>query len=134
LSITLLTVDDRGSLVPAPEVATALATALSEVEMTEGEQGSDPDGWTLAVRLDLEGLANQPMLLSWSLDGLDIPEAWRNENLAYKITASTAHDAGVAQVWIPNLQRPGPYNVNIRLSFASNGTIADTKQLLITND
>jgi FHA domain len=134
LRITLLTVDDQGGLVPPPEAATALENALSEVEMTESEQGSDPDGWTLAVRLDLEGLANQPMLLSWSLDGRDIPEAWQSENLAYKVTASTPHDAGIAQVWIPNLERPGPYNVNIRLSFASDGTIADTKQLLIAND
>lgn len=134
LGFRLETVDEQGAFVPPAEAASALAEALSEVEVVESDQGKDPAGWTLAVRLDLEGLANRPMLLSWSLDGRDIPEAWRNENLAYTVTATTPHDAGVAQVWIPNLERAGPYNVNIRLSFASEGTIADIKQLPIANE
>lgn len=128
------TVDDKGDLLPPPEVATELARALSGVEVSESEQGKDPVGWTLAVRLDLEGLASTPMLLTWSLDGLDVLETWRAENLAYRVTATTPHDAGIAEIWIPDLARPGTYNVNVKLSFASDGMIADMKQLEVGND
>lgn len=126
-------VNDKGDLVSPPELAAVLSKALSEVEMSESEQGKDPVGWTLAVRLDLEGVANVPLLLTWSLDGLDIPETWRAENLAYRVTATTPRDAGIADIWIPDLARPGTYNVNLKLSFASNGLIADRKQLEVDN-
>jgi hypothetical protein len=126
--------DDKGDLRPPPEAAAELARALSEVEVSEGEQGKDPVGWTLAVRLDLRGLTDSPMLLSWSLDGLDVPETWRAENLAYTVYATTPHDAGIAEIWIPDLVRPGTYNANVRLSFASDGTIADIKQFKVGND
>lgn len=119
------TVDDKGDLRPPPEVAAVLARAMSDVEMVESEQGKDPVGWILAVRLDLEGLANVPMLLTWSLAGDDIPEVWRAENFAYRVTARTQHDAGIADIWFPDLVRPGAYNVNVKLSFASDGLIAD---------
>ncbi|WP_207596737.1 hypothetical protein [Arthrobacter sp. D5-1] len=43
--------------------------------------------------------------------------------------ATTNHDAGVAEVWIPDLGRPGAYNVNVRLTFESTGTLADLERL-----
>lgn len=95
----------------------------------ESSQGKDPLGWTVAVRIDLEGLAHVPMLLTWSLDGLDVSESWKAENLAYRIVATTPHDAGVAEIWIPDLGRPGAYNVNVRLTFESTGAMADLEQL-----
>jgi hypothetical protein len=128
------TVDDNGDLRPPPEVAAVLAQALSEVEMIESEQGKDPLGMILAVRLDLEGLVNETMLLTWSLAGDDIPEVWRGENLAYRATARTQHDAGIADIWFPDLARQGAYNVNVKLSFASNGLIADRKQFEVANE
>lgn len=128
------TVNDKGELSRPPEAALQLARALSDVEVSEGEQGKDPAGWTVAVRLDLEGLNNEPMLLTWSLGGLDVSESWRAEHLAYKVNARTPHDAGIAEVWIPNLARPGSYSVNIKLSYASDGSIADIKQLEVENE
>ncbi|MDR6985964.1 hypothetical protein J2Y66_000427 [Paenarthrobacter nitroguajacolicus] len=124
-----VTVNDAGELLPPAQVAAELVKALEEVLVIDGTQGKDPLGWTVAVRLDLAGLAHVPMLLTWSLDGVDISESWKAENLAYRIVATTNHDAGVAEVWIPDLGRPGAYNVNVRLTFESTGTLADLEQL-----
>jgi FHA domain len=134
LGFTLQSVDDEGVLVPPPQAATALAEALAEVEMLESERGLDPLGSTFSLRLGLEGFASEPMLLTWSLDGPEVPEAWQTENLACRVMTVEAHGAGMAQVWIPDLERPGTYNVNLRLSSASDGRVADARQFQITND
>lgn len=79
-------------------------------------------GWTIAVQLSLEGFSGVPLLLTWTLDGTDVPETWASENLAYRVVASTAKDTGTAEVWVPDLAAPGNYRVNVRLSLESNGT------------
>ncbi|SEI75530.1 hypothetical protein SAMN04487917_102308 [Arthrobacter sp. yr096] len=124
-----VTVNEAGELLPPAQVAAELVKALEEVLVIDGTQGKDPLGWTVAVKLDLEGLAHVPMLLTWSLDGVDVSESWKAENLAYRILATTNHDAGVAEIWIPDLGKPGAYNVNVRLTFESTGTLADLEQL-----
>ncbi|MCD4852070.1 hypothetical protein LN996_14730 [Arthrobacter sp. AK01] len=124
-----VTVNEAGELLPPAQVAAELVKALEEVLVIDGTQGKDPLGWTVAVKLDLAGLAHVPMLLTWSLDGIEVSESWKAENLAYRILATTDHDAGVAEIWIPDLGKPGAYNVNVRLTFESTGTTADLEQL-----
>jgi hypothetical protein len=124
-------VNEKGEPVPPAQVAERLAAALEEVEAIAGPQGEDPQGWTLAVRFDLQGLAGVPLLLTWSLDGLDVPLTWQAENLAYRVVGATPHDAGVADIWVPDLKRPGSYNVNIKLSYAETGIIADWRPLAL---
>jgi hypothetical protein len=128
-SLVIEAVDDAGTQLPPARVAEELAQALEEVEATSGPEGEDPHGWTVAVRVDLEGLQNIPLLLTWSLDGLDVPHTWQAENLAYRVVGATPHDAGVAEIWVPDLKRPGTYNVNIKLSYASSGLVADWRPL-----
>ena len=125
------TVNEKGEPVPPEQVAERLAEALQEVEASTGPQGEDPQGWTLAVRVDLQGLAGVPLLLTWSLDGLDVPLTWQAENLAYRVVGSTPHDASVADIWVPDLKRPGSYNVNIKLSYEATGIIADWRPLAL---
>ena len=108
-----------------------LAGALEEVESSTGPQGKDPQGWTVAVRVDLQGLADVPLLLTWSLDGLDVPLTWQAEKLAYRVVGGTPHDAGVAEIWVPDLRRAGSYNVNIKLSYEATGVIADWRPLAL---
>ncbi|TLM72937.1 hypothetical protein [Pseudarthrobacter sp. NamB4] len=122
-------VDAKGETLPPAQVAEELAQALSEVESANSPEGEDPLGWTVAVRVDLEGLAQVPLLLTWSLDGLDVPDTWMAENLAYRVVGASPHDAGVAEIWVPDLKRPGTYNVNIKLSYESTGLIADLHPL-----
>ena len=124
-------VDETGESLPPAELAVRLAAALEEVESTTGPQGEDPQGWTVAVRVDLQGLEDVPLLLTWSLDGLDVPLTWQAEKLAYRVVGGTPHDAGVAEIWVPDLTRSGAYNVNIKLSYEATGIIADWRPLAL---
>lgn len=128
-SLVIEAVDDAGTPLPPEQVAVELAQALEKVETTPGPDGNDPLGWAMAVRLDLEGLAQVPLLLTWSLDGLDVPDTWKAENLAYRVVGATPHDAGVAEIWVPDLKGTGAYNVNIKLAYESSGLIADLEPL-----
>lgn len=130
-AMVIETVDEKGEPVPPAQVAVRLAAALEEVESTAGPQGEDPQGWTVAVRVDLQGLADVPLLLTWSLDGLDVPLTWQTEKLAYRVVGGTPHDAGVAEIWVPDLKRSGAYNVNIKLSYEATGVIADLRPLAL---
>ncbi|MEV7473755.1 hypothetical protein AB0N33_08585 [Pseudarthrobacter oxydans] len=130
-AMVIETIDEKGETVPPAQVALRLAAALQEVESTSGPQGADPQGWSVAVRVDLQGLANVPLLLTWSLDGLDVPDSWQAEKLAYRVVGATPHDAGVAEIWVPDLKRPGSYNVNIKLSYEATGIIADWRPLAL---
>lgn len=137
-SATLERVDDKGQPHSPEQVAAELKQALAEIETKDGSQptnaGSEPMGWTVAVGLDLEGVAGVPLLLTWSLDGVDVSESWRAENLAYRIVPSTQHDAGVAEIWVPDLKRTGAYNINVTLTNESKATIADEGQLKLPNE
>ena len=130
-SLIIQFVDDTGEPLPPAEVAVELAAALEQVEAAPSPEGEDPLGWTIAVRVDLEGLASVPLLLTWSLDGMDVPLTWQAENLAYRVVGATPHDAGVAEIWVPDLKRPGSYNVNIKLSYESSGLVADWRPLAL---
>jgi hypothetical protein len=112
-----------GNLLPADQVAMRLAEALWEVE-SEGKDGKkDPLGWVVAVNLEVVGLEDVPLLLTWGLDGLDVPVSWAADSVAYRVTATTAHDAGSVEVWVPDLEKAGTYNVNLKLALESDGTI-----------
>ena len=76
----------------------------------------------MAVNLTLEGLAGVPLLLTWSLDGVDVPEGWAADNVAYRVVATTPRDSGSAEVRVPNLKAEGVYRVNVKLAFESDGT------------
>ena len=123
-------IDANGQPIPPAQVAVELKQALEEVVT---DDNSNPTGWTVAVDIDLEGLANVPFLLTWSLDGVDVSETWRAENLAYRITASTQHDSGVAEIWVPDLASTGVYNVNVRLTYELNKSTAAVGQVQLPN-
>lgn len=129
-----MAVNDDGELLPPAEVAAELQSALAEIEVDGGTTGADPLGWTLAVRLDIQGLANVPLLLTWSLDGVDVPDTWEADNVAYRIVSSTPHDTGLAEIWVPDLLRTGAYNVNVKLSYEADGTLADAMPLGLPNN
>ncbi len=105
------------------EIAVRLADALRDVEWQGEPDQKDPRGWVVAVNLDVSGLKDVPLLLTWSLDGLDVPVNWAATNVAYRLTPTTDHDAGSVEVWVPNLARPGEYNVNLELARESDGTV-----------
>lgn len=99
----------------SPEVVTAqIVEALSVVEGTF-DANPEPRGWVVAVDLSLEGLSGEPLLLIWSLDGVDVPQSWANDTLAYRVQANTNRDSATAEIWVPDLAVPGTYKVNVKL-------------------
>ena len=97
-------------------MAKRLAEALSKVEARDTAGKKDPLGWVVAVNLDVTGLKGVPLVLTWSLDGLDVPVSWAADNVAYRLTSTTAHDTGSVEIWVPNLKIAGDYNVNLKLA------------------
>jgi hypothetical protein len=122
-----------GETLSPHQVAENLRDALSAVE-SAGSESSDPLGWTVAVDLSLEGLDGVPCLLTWSLDGADVPVSWSSSSVAYRVVASTPRDAGSARIWVPDLKAEGTYRVNVTLVRESDGIpIAHGKPLEIPN-
>jgi hypothetical protein len=115
------------------DVANRLATALSYVELADGQQGGDALGWSVGVALIIEGLAHEHLVLEWSLAGPDVPDVWKEDKLAYGLTASTDRDTGNATIWVPNLASSAPYQVNVRLTY-DNGDVIDQRGLSLQSE
>lgn len=109
---------------PVEVVAAQIVEALSLVEGIDSAGNPEPRGWIVAVDLTLEGLDGVPLLLTWSLDGIDIPNSWAVEALAYRVQANTDRDAGTAEIWVPDLTSPGTYKVNVNLAYEADGNPA----------
>ena len=120
--------DGDGVGLDSAQIAERLADALRDVEWQGEADQKDPRGWVVAVNLDVSGLKDVPLLLTWSLDGLDVPVNWAATNVAYRLTPTTDHDAGSVEVWVPNLVQPGDYNVNLELARESDGTVLTRSQ------
>lgn len=112
--------NEEGEDIPAAQVAERIVDALDDVETTPNGETVDPLGWTVAVDLRIEGMAGEPLLLTWQLDGAEVPANWAAENLAYRVKASTPLDVGVAEIWVPDLAASGGYVVNVKLTRESN--------------
>jgi hypothetical protein len=117
----------------AAEVAVWFAEALREVELVDKDGKKDALGWVVNVNLDVRGLQQVALLLTWSLDGLDVPVSWSAAQVAYRLIPTTAHDSGSISVWVPVLATPGVYNVNVALAYESDGNALDTSQAAIPN-
>ncbi|MFF1635717.1 hypothetical protein [Leifsonia sp. NPDC058248] len=123
-------VGQDGEPLDPQDVAQNLKDSL---DATDGGD-TDPLGWTVAVDVSVEGLNGVPLLLTWSLDGTDVPVSWSTPNVAYRVVATTPRDSGSARIWVPNLKTPGAYRVNVTLVRASDGTaIAHGKPVELPN-
>lgn len=119
------TTTEEGNPIPPAQAAKEILEALEDVELADTPAGMDAIGWTVAVGLDIRGLAQQPLLLTWSLDGPGVSDEWKVENFAYRIIATGDRDTGSVKIWVPDLKGPGPYSVNVELIHASDGANAD---------
>ena len=128
LSLAGGTEDPSGGPLSAHELAKRLADALKQVDANHKAGKKDPRGWIVAANLEVRGLERVPLLLTWSLDGLNVPVNWTVDNLAYRLTATTAHDGASVEVWVPNLKKRGVYNVNLALSVESTGSVLARSQ------
>ena len=115
--------DKDGDPLTPHEAAKRLAKALDKVEAEHDRKHRNPLGWVVAVNLDISGLDGEPLLLTWSLDGLDVPLTWRSDTVAYRLMPTTDHDGGSVEVWVPDLKRRGVYLVNLELARGSDGVV-----------
>ena len=115
--------DKDGDPLSPQEAAKRLAKALDKVEAKHDRKQRNPLGWVVAVNLDISGLDGEPLLLTWSLDGLDVPLTWKSDTVAYRLMPTTDHDGGSVEVWVPDLKRRGAYLVNLELARGSDGVV-----------
>jgi len=114
--------DPNGNALTAHQLAKRLARDLRNVQPA-GKKVKDPLGWVVVVNLDVTGLKDVPLLLTWSLDGVNVPDSWAADNIAYRLTAATDHDSGSVNVWVPRLRKKGMYNVNVEVDREDDGTV-----------
>lgn len=113
------------------EVAALLAQALSEVEAVEVNDSVDPFGYRVAVNFTLDGLAGVPLLLTWSLNGMDVSATWQATRLGIRLEPSTDHDTGSVDIWVPDLKSSGDYTVEVKIVRASDEAPLTSGSLLV---
>jgi hypothetical protein len=124
-------VDPEGNPVPPAVAAERVVSVLKDARRTQGKEsgggeptGQEPEGEPLGVvvtaDLNLVGLRGKPVLLSWSMwqqgGKKRLYGTWLNRNLAYRLEATTDHDATTLDLWVPLPKTSGPYFVRIDLT------------------
>lgn len=86
-----------------------------------GSRKRQPVGVVVTANMELSGLRGKPVLLSWSMwqeNGAErLYGEWLNEQLAYRIEATSDHDTASVDYWIPLPKQKGPYFIRTRLAF-----------------
>jgi hypothetical protein len=107
-----------------PEVAAErLVKLLRNTRRTGGGGGStarEPLGVLVTVNLELIGLRDQEVLLTWSMlpargAAKRLYGDWLNDNLAYRLKAGSNSDSAFEYIWIPLPKSPGPYYIRAEL-------------------
>jgi hypothetical protein len=111
---------------PDGDPVDALHDTLDGIESTTVGDQQDPLGVIVSVDFDIEGLKGEPLWLTWSLDGLNVPDRWTSDLFGYNVRATTDDDHGTVELWVPDLVAPGSYRVNVTISRASDGTPMDS--------
>jgi hypothetical protein len=119
--------DLEGNPVAPGVAAERVVKVLKDARTT---QRKEPLGVVVSVDVELAGLRDKPVLLSWSMwqkNGTTrrLYGNWLNRNLAYRLKASTDRDTATLDLWIPLPKPPGPYFVRMQLT-ASGSARAST--------
>ncbi|WP_353808763.1 hypothetical protein [Agromyces sp. SYSU T00194] len=117
----------EGSELTPGELAERLAATLASVQTVPGEDGLLVEGWTFSVDVRLHGLKGVPVVLTWALNGTDVPDDWAASRVAYRMEADTEDDGGPARIWVPRLRAEGTYVVVVTLRTESDGTMLAQK-------
>lgn len=104
----------------APNPA-SLAEALGQVEAREVHDSVDPLGYTVAVDFTVDGLAGEPLLLTWSLHGTQVSAHWHATRLGVRLEPAIDEHSGSADIWVPDLRSPGDYTVEVQIVRATGG-------------
>jgi hypothetical protein len=85
-------------------------------ELAEGE----PLGVVVSADIELIGLRNRSVMLSWSMwqqgGQARLYGEWLNTNLAYVLEATTDDESKTVDLWVPLPKEPGPYYIRLVLT------------------
>jgi hypothetical protein len=87
---------------------------------------SDPLGEMVSVNLELAGLKDQPVLLSWSIfhegSHTNLFGKWLDgQFVAFRLVATTNDDTATLQMWIPLPKLAGPFFAELSLTTENAG-------------
>jgi hypothetical protein len=131
--IAPMSVDTEGNPVAPAVAAERVVELLRGARSTGGEKpqgekpgGEKPKGEPLGVvvsaDLELAGLRGKPVLLSWSMwqqgGKKRLYGNWLNNNLAYRLKATTDQDTTTLDLWVPLPKSRGPYFIRVSLTTA----------------
>ncbi|MUN06919.1 hypothetical protein GLX25_07290 [Agromyces luteolus] len=123
---------DRPELQPE-EVEARLAKMFSAVATTQGDGVLNLLGHTVTVNYTLDGFAGVPLVLTWSISGPPVPGEWAASEVEYDIRATTDHDDGTLDLWVPDLKAGGAYVVTAKLFHADSNIPIRTEHLTVEN-
>jgi hypothetical protein len=112
--------DDKGHTVPPDVAAERVATLFRSARSAPLHGKREPVGALVSANLDLDGLKNTWVSLSWSMypEGETEPlfGEWLRTTAAFKLKPSTDHDTAAASLWVPLPKKKGNYVVTLTLS------------------
>lgn len=112
--------DENGDPVSADVAAERVVKLLHKTRTQPLDGKLDPLGVLLTINVELEGLRNQPVLLTWRMfqAGGNTPlfGNWLGTTPAYRLDASTDHDTASFDLWVPLPRERGAYTVSLLLS------------------
>jgi hypothetical protein len=77
-------------------------------------------GELISVNVELAGLRDQPVLLSWSIfqegSHTSLFGKWLSDFVTYRLEATTNDDTGTLEMWIPLPKLNGPFFVHLSLT------------------
>jgi hypothetical protein len=115
-------VGPNGELVEPDVAAERLVELLKDTRAGgDGSRTREPLGVLVTVNLELIGLRDQEVRLTWSMLATGgatkrLYGDWLNDNLAYRLKAGSDRDTAFQYIWIPLPKSPGPYFVRVELT------------------
>ncbi|WP_104052406.1 MULTISPECIES: hypothetical protein [unclassified Arthrobacter] len=107
--------EDAAAQTTSEDAAPQIIEALNVVEGTY-DASPEPRGWVIPVNLSFEKLSGEKLSLTWSLEGIDVPQSWSGDKLAYRVQAKTDQaSSSTEEIWVPDLTVPGTYQLTVKL-------------------
>jgi hypothetical protein len=115
---------------PPDAAKTSLVQIFEDARTTEATEESvaEPLGVVITVKVELAGMRNEPVLLSWSMWNLGATRVhgeWLNPSLAYRLVATTNRDVAELNFWVPLPRTSGSYQLRSHLEATGMTPVTD---------
>jgi hypothetical protein len=122
-NITPVVTEDGGPVDPvaaANRIVEILKDSCRRVTDPQGGSTlSEPLGVVVRADIELQGMRDRTVALSWSMwerdGGGRLHGDWLNDNLTYRLRPGTEHDTASLDLWVPLPRETGPYVIRTTL-------------------